>query len=270
MKYQASLPEKNDNVSHNHPVKEFFILLSGLIIIFLLIYWSLGFFVDFAVNRITPENEAVLFAKINFNKELKIEASSGRQAELQNITDSLGQCIEVPYPVTLRLADSEHVNALAFPGGTIIVFKGLLEKIKSENGIAFVLAHELGHYVNRDHLRAMGREIVLLALSTLMTGADSGITQLLAPAKAAGYARYSQRQESTADRTALQALNCLYGHVGGATEFFEALADEERWFDNKAVHYFSSHPELQKRIDDLNSLAQSMGFQLRDVNEISY
>lgn len=259
MRYHTSLPENNDNVSHNHPLKEFFVLLSGLLIIVLLVFWSLGFFVDFAVDYITPENEAILFAKINFSGEQEVEVSSERQAVLQNIIDSFRQCMEVPYPVTVRLIKSEHVNAAAFPGGTIVVFTGLLEKIKSENGIAFVLAHEIGHYINRDHLRSMGRGIVLLALSTMITGANSDISRILAPAEAFGFARYSQKQESEADKAALQALNCFYGHAGGATEFFEALKDEERRFDYKALHYFSSHPELQKRIDDLNNLAQTMG-----------
>ena len=271
MKYHYALPENNDNVSHNHPLKEFFVLLSGLVIIFLLVFWSLGFFIDFAVDHISPEDEALIFAKINFNKEHEVKLSSDQQAVLQKITNSLGQCIKAPYPVTVRLVKSEHANAAAFPGGAIIVFTGLLEKVKSENGLAFVLAHELGHYINRDHLRSMGRGIVLLALSSILTGANSDITQILAPAKAFSHAKYSQKQESDADKAALQALNCLYGHVGGATEFFKAiLKDEERKFDFKALHYFSSHPELKKRIDYLNNLTLTMGFQSKEVIEFIY
>ncbi len=270
MKYRSALPENNDNVSHNRPLKEFFILLSGLLVIFLLVFWSLGFFIDLAVDHISPEDEAILFAKINFTKEDEVKLSSDQQAVLQKIVNSLKQCIKVPYPVTVRLVKSEHANAAAFPGGAVIVLTGLLEKVKSENGLAFVLAHELGHYINRDHLRSMGRGIVLLALSSLITGANSDISQILAPAQAFGYAKYSQKQESEADKTALQALNCLYGHVGGAAEFFEALINEKSKFDFKALHYFSSHPELQKRIDNLNSLTSTMGFRRKDVIEFAY
>ncbi len=39
----------------------------------------------------------------------------------------------------------------------MVVFTGLLEKMTSENELAFVLAHELGHYDHRDHLRGLGR-----------------------------------------------------------------------------------------------------------------
>ncbi|MBC8414774.1 MAG: M48 family metallopeptidase [Nitrospira sp.] len=267
MKYRPSLPEHNDNISHNQQFKEFLTLLSGLIAIFLIIFWALGFFVDIAVTHITPENEAALFSKFKPVIDLKLKEPSERQADLQAITDSLRECMEVPYPVTVRLAKSEQSNAIAFPGGTVIVLDGLLDKVKSENGIAFVMAHELGHYINRDHLQSMGRQIVLLALSTALTGTNSGISKILANAQAAGIARYSQQQESRADKTALQALNCLYGHTGGATEFFEALDLEEKGFDNKALHYFSTHPELKKRIANINSLRESMGFETKGVKK---
>jgi len=268
MKYRPSLPDNNDNVSHNHPLKEFFVLLSGLLIILLLVFWSFGYLVDFAVTKITPEKEAIIFSKLNINGDKDDKAPSDQQLVLQNITDSLRQCMDVPYPVTVQLIKSKHANAGAFPGGSIVVFSGLLDKIKSTNGVAFVLGHELGHYMNRDHLRSMGRGLVVLALSTIITGANSDISKILAPAQDFGHARYSQKQESAADEAALHALNCYYGHVGGATEFFEVIKNEERILDFKAMHYFSSHPEMKKRIDDVKSLAQTMGFQSKEVIEL--
>ena len=45
------------------------------------------------------------------------------------------------------------MNAVALPGGNIVVFAGLLKEIKSENELAMILGHELGHFAHRDHLR---------------------------------------------------------------------------------------------------------------------
>lgn len=265
IQYKPSLPEKNDNVSHNHPLKEFVILLGGVIILFLFLFWSLGLFVDLAVQYISPEKEGVLFAKVQMDWAKESELSSEKQTYLQKLTDSLRPCLDVHYPVRVRVIESNEANAFAFPGGTIVVYSGLLDKVQSENGLAFILAHELSHFKNRDHLRGLGRSVVLVALSSLLTGANSNITQAIAPVQLFSQAQYSQKRESAADQTALSALNCIYGHVGGAAEFFNGLLGDKNGFDVKALHFFTSHPELQERIENLDRLAQEMGFYSDDV-----
>ncbi len=64
-------------------------------------------------------------------------------------------------------------------GGHILLFQGLLDILKTENSLSFVIGHELGHFKNRDHLRGLGRGIVLTALSATFTGANSNLTSLL-------------------------------------------------------------------------------------------
>ncbi len=268
IQFKPSLPEKNDNVSHNHPAKEFFILLCGIITIFLLLFWSLGLFVDLAVQYISPEKEAILFSKFQPDALEKNDPTANRQAYLQRLTDSLRKCLDVRFPVRVRLVDSVDANAFAFPGGTIVVFSGLINKIKSENGLSFVLAHELGHYKNRDHLRGLGRSIVFMALSSLLTGANSDITSALAPVQLFGQAQYSQSREKDADQTALTTLNCVYNHVGGAADFFHSLLSDKSVFDITALHYFSTHPELQRRIDTIYRLAEEQGFRFGTVQPL--
>jgi len=265
IRYKPSLPKKNNNISHEHPFKEFVILLFGVIILFLSLFWSLGLFVDKAVEYISPEKEAILFAKLKLNGGKQLDQASAKQAYLQKLTDSLRECIDIHFPVSVLLIDSKEANAFAFPGGTIVVNSGILDAVQSENGLAFVLAHELAHFKNRDHLRGLGRSAVLIALSSLLTGTSSSITRALAPVQLFSQAQYSQARESAADQTALSTMNCAYGHVGGATEFFNGLIEAKDNFDLKALHYFSSHPELPKRINELNRLAREMGFRLDTV-----
>ncbi|WP_447968564.1 M48 family metallopeptidase [Nitrospira sp. M1] len=260
MKYQPSLPEHNDNISHQHPVREFVILLLGVLGLVVLSFWILGVFVDQAVDYISPEDEAQLFGKININWEFGESASPQQHTSVQQLIDALRPCQKIGLTTPVTVIESQNINAMAIPGGRIIVFSGLLNNIKSENGLAFVLAHELGHFKNRDHLRSLGRGIVLAALSTLFTGANSSISQLLTSTMTLGQAKYSQSRESKADETALQILNCHYGHVGGATELFEALQRQEEAWDFGMLHYFDTHPELQKRIDTLHELSNRHGY----------
>jgi len=265
MKYRPSLPDRNDNVSHDKPVREFVVLFFGITVFLLIAFWILGFFVDRAVEYISPEMEAMIFSSLGASEPEMVDGSDPRQTELQSMVDALRECIHIAYPLKVHLIDSDDANALAFPGGRIFVLNGLLGKVLSENGLSFVLAHELAHFKNRDHLRGMGRGIVFTAAAALITGAGSDFTQLFAPMADFSQAQYSQERERLADQQALQILDCYYGHVGGATEFFEAMKPDEKGKGNVFGHYFSSHPEAVQRINSLHLLASEMNLAVGEV-----
>jgi len=138
------------------------------------------------------------------------------------------------------------VNAVALPGGHIIVYTGLLNKVASENELAFVLAHEMGHFAHRDHLRGMGRAVVFI--------------KMLANALNLTEMSFSRKQETRADEFALETLYCDYGHVAGATDFFEKISKAQD--PGKFGHYLASHPESRKRISHLENIIRSRGFKL--------
>ncbi len=269
MEYKPSLPDHNDNVSHDQPVREFVTLFLGITVFLLIAFWTTGLFVDYAVDYISPEMEAKIFSSFNRSKAGVVSAKDPKQAELQRMVDQLRQCIHLSYPLTVHLIDTEQANAMAFPGGRIIVLNGLLNKVTSENGLSFVLAHELAHFIHRDHLRGMGRGIVIAAMAAFVTGPGSDFTQLFAPAVNFNMAQYSQTRESMADKKALEILACFYGHVGGATEFFKAMTPNDKGGKNFLGHYFNSHPEALERIDDLYRLAKEMNFDVKTVNPLN-
>ena len=60
MKYAPSLPPDNDNVTCEHPLKDFMLLLAGLAALALLVFFLLGLLVDAVVDRMGPETEASL------------------------------------------------------------------------------------------------------------------------------------------------------------------------------------------------------------------
>lgn len=264
MKYKPALPKHNDNVSHDQPVREFILLFLGITFFLLITFWSLGLFVDRAVDYITPEMEAIIFSSVGGSVSESVEGSD-RQATLQHMVDVLLECIDIGYPLKVHLVQSDVANALAFPGGRIFVLNGLLDKVLSENGLSFVLAHELAHFKNRDHLRGMGRKIVFTAVSALLSGAGSDLTQLFTPTADFSQAQYSQERESLADQQALRILSCHYGHVGGATEFFEAMKPDGKKKINVFGHYFASHPEAVQRINNLQLMASKLNLDAGEV-----
>ncbi len=270
MNYQPSLPEHNDNVSHQHPVRELFLLVTGVLVFVFIGYWALGLVVDVAVDYLSSEQEAKLFSEFDIDWGFGEESMPEERAELQDLVDAFKPCLSLPYPITVSLVKSKMVNAMAVPGGKMVVFSGLLDSLSSTNGLMFILAHELGHFKNRDHLRLMGRGIVLSILATLAFGGDSGISDILASTINLRTAKYSQTRESQADKTALHALQCHFGHVGGATELFESLKSQEKESDFEMLHYFDTHPELQQRIDDLNHLSQELGYRQDRVHPLAF
>ncbi|HVL76574.1 MAG TPA: M48 family metallopeptidase [Noviherbaspirillum sp.] len=260
MKYKPALPEQNDNVSHRKPVREFFLILAGLSIAALALFWVLGLAVDLAVDHMSAQAEARIHRALRVSYPQHKPHAPQMQARLERMVDELRACADLPYPVTLQLVKAEQPNAGVLPGAHILVFSGLLDKIETENALAFVLAHELAHLKNRDHLRGLGRTLLLLAISITLTGTHSDLTQILVPANQLGMARHSQARETAADNTALDILHCHYGHVGGATEFFEALHRRAGEAPVGLGHYFASHPELRARIDNLNRRAEQHAY----------
>lgn len=264
MKYQPSLPAHNDNVSHEHPLKDFAVIIGWLVTAAALIFWLLGLAVDAIVDNLSHETEARLNRLLPSHAMVPPPGSGPQQAQLQALLDGMRNCAGLRLPAQVTLSESKVPNAAVIPGGHIVVFTGLIEHVRSENGLAFVLAHELAHITQRDHLRAIGRGMVLFGISALITGDDSSLTELLVPVNNLGQAKYSRAREAAADAAALRILNCRYGHAGGATEFFDDMKDKgESLFG--LSHYAASHPAMQVRIDAINSAIQIGGLKVGPV-----
>lgn len=263
MKYQPVLPERNDNVSEQNPLKDFVVIMGWLVAISACVFWLLGLAVDAVVDRMDHDAGARLYALLP-PAPLSTAGATPQQAQLRSLVDGMRQCAGVKLPVTVTLSQSDEANAAVMPGGHVVVFSGLINHVKSENGLSFVLAHELAHITQRDHLRAMGRGIVLFGIASVLTGSDSGLTELLAPVNSLGQAKYSRTREAAADAAALRILHYRYGHAGGATELFQSiLARDGDGF--RVSHYVASHPAMQERIDTLNQAIQKAGMKVGPV-----
>lgn len=257
MKYTPKELKENVNISRTSPIREFFLLLGGVLGVILIVYIALGFAVDIVVTKLSPEIEQSLgrlYSKIYENTE---ETTTGIQ--LQEILDGLAKELpkgELQYKV--HLVANSLINAMALPGGNIVVFSGLIKEVKSENELAFVLAHELGHFANRDHLRGLGRRLVLLTISIALLGRDSSAANFLMNSLLNVEMKFSQHQEKMADLWALDLLNRRYGHVSGATDFFEKMSKKEK--KGRILYYFATHPYPENRVKTLEEQIREKGY----------
>lgn len=113
-----------------------------------------------------------------------------------------GRDDEMP-PLTVVVLDTPIPNAFALPGGRIFLLRGLLAKAKSPDEVAGVIAHEIGHVVHRDGLRAMLR----VGGSSGSSGSSSAT--IIAMAQVAIEGVSSREAEREADRHARDRLLAL-------------------------------------------------------------
>jgi predicted Zn-dependent protease len=140
-----------------------------------------------------------------------------------------GQC-------TFTLVNSDVVNAFAVPGCYIYVTRGLMAVVNSEDELASVLGHELGHIVadhgERQQKRSLLRSLGVLAVA-LVTGSER-LTEIAG--RAAGYftLRYSRKQEYESDDLGIRYLKAAGYDPHAAADMLDALGRQEAFLSRTA------------------------------------
>lgn len=144
--------------------------------------------------------------------------------------------------VRLLVLDDRTVNAMALPGGVVVVFRGLIDQADGPDELAGVLAHELAHLGERHPTAGLVRGLGIGVLMTLVTGDASGL--LASGAAVAMVASYSRADEATADRGAVALLAGAGLGPEGLAAFFRRIAARER---DTLPEWLSTHPNPEAR-----------------------
>lgn len=160
-----------------------------------------------------------------------------------------------PYTFRVMVVDDPTVNALAAPGGYIVIFRGLLERTRTAEELAGVLAHEFQHVLRRDATRALLQHASSGLLLAALTGdAGGAMVYGLEAARTLGALKYSRQNEEEADAEGMRMLIRAGIDPAGMIAFFETL---ERGNEKSpaVLKYLSTHPQTKDRIERLKSLA---------------
>ncbi len=273
MKFIPKKIPEGINITKHHPLSNLAHLLGMVIIISVIGFVLLGVTADLLSRWISPEMENKIgnrLLTIVAENEIKDEKHIKYLTELIYSLPKEGEQIRLP--LKLHLIESEVINAFVITGGHIFIHTALLETVQSENELAFVLAHELGHFQARDPINAMGRSLIfMIAANILNFGSNISFPDILSIGSNLYLMNYSRKQETAADLYALERIINRYGHGGHTMEFFKRLETQEaKGKLVKVSEYFSTHPRSKERIERLMQEAEKQNWKMQGDAHLKY
>src|SRR5579863_9168977 len=157
-------------------------------------------------------------------------------------------------PFTIKVIDSDVVNAFALPGGFFYVHSGLILRADGEAELAGVMAHEIAHVAARHGTRnaTKGELAQMATIPLILLGpggwAGYGIYQGLNFAIPMSFLKFSRDAEFEADHLGLQYMYLAGYDPNAFVTFFEKVEAEEKRQPGTVPKFFSTHPPTPERV----------------------
>ena len=185
-----------------------------------------------------------------------------------------------PYHFRIHVHPSKMVNAMAFPGGTIVVFQGLINATETPEELAGVLAHEFQHVLKRHSTRNIIRSEAINLFGLIISGnSDSMVNVILQAGNLLDHLRYSRQLETQADAEGMKMMLATHVDPRGMIRVFEKFEEQHNKSEStkknskeadkaakdsvkggeappKWTEYLSTHPESNNRIEVLKKLSE--------------
>ncbi|MDE7135614.1 MAG: M48 family metalloprotease, partial [Muribaculaceae bacterium] len=168
-------------------------------------------------------------------------------------------------PLNFKVYDVVDINAFACPDGSVRVFSSLMD-IMTDDELMGIIGHEIGHVMKRHSKNAFKNELLTGALKDIVassSGKAAALTdsQLGTLGTSLLNAKYSQKQENEADNCGYDFLVKNNRNPWGMVMAFEKLMNMEGGNSQSYIQkMFSSHPETQKRINNMTKRCQKDGY----------
>jgi predicted Zn-dependent protease len=234
-------------------------------------------------GKLDEKENPELIGKRNINKQilpnfysLEKEVALGRQLAMQvdrqakfiedpmvtEYINRVGQNIvlhsDAKVPFTIKVLDSDDVNAFALPGGFFYVNKGLILAADNEAEIAGVMAHEIAHVAARHGVeqdsKAQLANFAMIPLIFMSGGLAAIAYQAAQIGVPLAFLKFSRGAENEADMLGAQYAWASGYDPNNLTTFFEKLEKKEKDKPGTLSKLFRTHPLTPDRIDNVRNL----------------
>jgi len=170
--------------------------------------------------------------------------------------------------IDLVVVKNDTLNAFAVPGGVMGIHTGVFNYAKSENQLAAIISHEMGHLSQRHYARHLEQQknsmmpMIAGMLAGLVLAAnsngDGGMAAIMASQAAAEAAalRFSRENEQEADRIGMQTMLDAKLDPYAASDMFEEMLHATR-SSRRPPEYLLTHPVTERRVADARNRAMS-------------
>ena len=172
---------------------------------------------------------------------------------VNRIGQNLVRNSDAQVPFTIKVIDSDEVNAFALPGGFFYVNSGLILAADEEAELAGVMAHEISHVCARHGMRQMTRanwaQLGTLPLIFVGGGIGYGIYEAAGLGLPLTFMKFQRNFEAEADYLGLQYMYKTGYDPQAFISFFEKIQAREKKKPGTIAKAFASHPQTPDRIE---------------------
>jgi beta-barrel assembly-enhancing protease len=171
---------------------------------------------------------------------------------VNRIGQNLVRNSDAQVPFTIKVIDSDEINAFALPGGFFYVNSGLILAADEEAELAGVMAHEISHVCARHAMRQMTRanwaQIGTIPLIFIGGGIGYGIYEAAGLGLPMTFMKFQRNFEAEADYLGLQYMYKTGYDPQAFISFFEKIQAKEKKKPGTIAKAFASHPQTPDRI----------------------
>ncbi|QHL87128.1 M48 family metalloprotease [Nibribacter ruber] len=227
------------------------LFLAGLALCYLFLLPAVA---DLLSRQLPKETEISLGEKIYTQLMEKEQVDSVRTRHAQRFLKQLS--IKTDYPLQVTVVQDKTVNAFALPGGHLVIYSGLLNKLETPEELAALLGHEYAHVQEKHTLRSLARQLSSYIFLSLLFNDVAGLSGLiLENADKLNSLEYSRTLEQEADTKGFFLLKANALNPKGMQRLFERLQEEDS-SGSQVPTLLSTHPLTTDRLQHLKELIQ--------------
>jgi predicted Zn-dependent protease len=209
-----------------------------------------------SINFMSLEKEIALGRELaaEVERSVKLIEDPAINEYVNRVGQNLVRNSDAQVPFTIKVIESDEVNAFALPGGFFYVNSGLILAADEESELAGVMAHEIAHVTARhgSENNSKGQLLNIATIPLIFLGGPVGLatrqaSNFLIPIT---FYQFSQKAEAEADYFGLQYLYKTGYDPTAAVSFFEKLQAKETAKPGTMSKLFSSHPPTGERIEN--------------------